>query len=105
MPFVKALATSELKPGDGRSVEVAGKKIGIFNVGGNFYAIDDLCTHDEASLAEGFTCEEDGTCKVECPWHGAQFDLKSGAALTLPATKPVKTYSVRVNGDAVEVDV
>lgn len=105
MAFVKALAASEVQAGNGKSVTLGGKKIAVFNVNGKFMAIDDLCTHDEASLAEGFVCEEDGVCKVECPWHGAQFDLKSGAALTLPAVKPVKSYPVRVTDGSVEVDV
>jgi len=105
MAFVKAVAASEVQPGNGKSVTLSGKKIAVFNVAGKFLAIDDLCTHDEASLAEGMVCEEDGVCKVECPWHGAQFDLKSGAALTLPAVKPVHTYPTRITDGSVEVDV
>jgi 3-phenylpropionate/trans-cinnamate dioxygenase ferredoxin component len=105
MAFTKAVAASELKPGDGRCVELEGKRIAVFNVGATFYAVDDVCTHDNASLAEGFVMEEDGVCKVECPWHGALFDLKSGAALTLPAVKPVKAYPTRVTDGQVEVDL
>jgi len=105
MAFVKALAASEVQAGNGKTVTLSGKKIAVFNVNGNFLAIDDLCTHDEASLSEGFVCEEDGICKVECPWHGAQFDLKNGAALTLPAVKPVTPYPTRVVDGSVEVDV
>lgn len=105
MPFVKAISQSEIQPGQGKCVTLEGKKIAIFNACGRFVAVDDTCTHDEASLAEGTVVEEDGKCVVECPWHGAHFDLLSGAAVTLPAVTPVKTYAVRVNGDAVEVEI
>jgi len=105
MPFVKALEKTELQPGQARAVEVQGRKIAVFNVDGKFIAIDDTCTHDEASLAEGSVSCEDGKCVVECPWHGAHFDLETGAAVTLPAVKPVKKYAVREAGDAIEVDV
>ncbi len=64
---------------------------------GTFYAIDDTCTHEEASLAEGWV--EDG--EIECPLHSARFCLKTGAAMCLPATQPVRTYPVEVREDAV----
>ena len=106
MPYLKAVSSTELQPGQGKCVTLEGKKIAVFNVAGRFVAIDDTCTHDEASLAEGTVLtQEDGKCVVECPWHGAHFDLFSGAALTLPAVTPVKTYATRVQGDAVEVEV
>ncbi len=105
MPFVKALAQSDLQPGQGKCVLLGGKKIAVFNCNGAYSAIDDTCTHDEASLAEGVIIAEDGKCVVECPWHGAHFDLSSGAAVTLPAVLPVKTYAVRIQGNDIEVDV
>jgi len=105
MPFIKAISKSELQPGQGKCVVLEGKKIAVFNVDGQFMAIDDTCTHDEASLAEGTLIHEEGRCVVECPWHGAYFDLKTGAAVTLPAVKPVKHYAVRVEGDTIEVEV
>ena len=105
MPFIKAFAKTELQSGQGKCVTLEGKKIAIFNACGRFVAIDDTCTHDEASLAEGTVIEEDGKCTVECPWHGAHFDLFTGAALTLPAVTPVKTYAVRVEGETIEVEL
>ena len=105
MPFVKALAKAELAPGSGRAVVLNGKRIAVFNCEGSYLAIDDYCTHDDASLAEGGLIVENGKCVVECPWHGAHFDLNSGAALTLPAVKPVKTYPVRIEGDTIEVEI
>jgi len=106
MAFVKALAKSEVQPGGARCVELQGKRIAIFNVNGTFRAIDDTCTHDEASLAEGTVYEDEkGRCIVACPWHGANFDLCTGTALTLPAVTPVKAYVVREVGDAIEIDI
>jgi 3-phenylpropionate/trans-cinnamate dioxygenase ferredoxin subunit len=105
MAYVKALQKSDLQPGQGRCVVLEGKRIAIFNVDGKFVAIDDVCTHDEASLAEGTLLHENGKCVVECPWHGAHFDLNTGAALTLPAVTPVKTYPTRAEGDTIEVEV
>ena len=106
MPYVKAIAKSEIQPGRGRCVMLENKPIAIFLVEGKYVAIDDLCTHADASLAEGAVYKDDkGRCVVECPWHGAQFDLNNGTALTLPAVTPVKTYPVREAGDALEVEV
>jgi len=65
----------------------------------NFFAIQNRCSHAEASLSEGEVYD----CKVECPLHGAEFDLKTGEALTLPATKPVATYTTEVNENSVLV--
>src|SRR5436190_12120235 len=104
MSFVFALTSAELSPGLGKRVEISGKKIALFHTGDKLFAIDDTCTHDEASLAEGTLIEENGKCVVECPWHGAHFDLCTGAAVTLPAVMPVKTYPVRENQGAIEVD-
>lgn len=105
MPFVKALSKAELTPGKAASLNLEGRRIAIFNVNGQFYAIDDRCTHDEASLAEGYVICKDNQCVVECPWHGAHFDLKTGTALTLPAVTPVHKYNVRAEGDAIEVEL
>lgn len=105
MAFVKALNGSELTAGQGKRVLLGDKKIAVFLVDGKLHAIDDTCTHDEASLSEGTLIHENGKCIVECPWHGAHFDLCSGAALTLPAVTPVKSYAVRENQGAIEIDI
>ena len=74
---------------------VGESEIGIFNVDGVFYAVDDYCTHERSSLsAEGFL-EGDA---VECSWHGARFSLLTGAALCLPATEPLCTYAISIEG-------
>ena len=105
MPFIKAFSKSELKPGEGKCVALGGKRIAVFNVDGHFMAVDDRCTHDYASLAEGTVLQKDGRCIIECPWHGAHFDLQNGTVLSFPAVTPVKAYTVRIEGEFLEVEV
>lgn len=100
--FVAVMKKDALQQGRGKCVEVKGKRIAVFHTGAGYLAIDDGCTHADASLAEGGLVDD---CTVECPWHGAQFDLKTGAAKTLPAVEPVKPYNVRVSGENIEVEV
>ena len=75
--------------------------VAVCNVGGEFYAIDDLCTHDGGSLDQG---ELEGD-QIECPRHGARFDVRTGAAVQLPAFQPVETHAVRVDGGAIQVEI
>jgi 3-phenylpropionate/trans-cinnamate dioxygenase ferredoxin component len=97
-----AVATmKDLPPGMACAVEVAGRSIGLFNVDGVIYAIDNICTHDNAPLSEGAVV--DGC--VVCPWHGAQFDLATGQALTPPAFEDVRSYEVVVSGGDVSVEI
>ena len=82
-------------------VVVDGVPVLLCNVGGELYAVEDVCTHDGGALDAG---ELDGT-RVMCPRHGAFFDVTTGRALTLPAVIPLPTYAVHVDGDDVTVDV
>ena len=75
--------------------------IALFNLDGTFFAIKDVCTHDQAPLSEG---ELDGDTIV-CPWHGACFSVRTGEALSLPATEPVETVPVILQGHEVYVDI
>jgi 3-phenylpropionate/trans-cinnamate dioxygenase ferredoxin subunit len=75
--------------------------VAVCNVGGEFYAIDDLCTHDGGSLDQG---ELEGD-QIECPRHGARFDVRTGAAVQLPAFQPVETHAVRIDGGAIQVEI
>jgi 3-phenylpropionate/trans-cinnamate dioxygenase ferredoxin subunit len=75
--------------------------VAVCNVDGQFYAIDDLCTHDGGSLDQG-QLEGD---EIECPRHGARFNVTTGEAIQLPAFEPVETHAVRVEGDALQVGV
>lgn len=101
LPFQVVTKTSAIPAGSGKLFVVEGHRVALFNLNGEFYAIDDICTHEEASLSDGAIDGE----TVECPWHGALFNIKSGAALTMPAVTPVRTYAVKVDGDQVLVDV
>ena len=82
-------------------VDVAGRPVAICNVGGRFYAVEDVCSHDGASFGQ---TELEGV-EITCPRHGAAFDVTTGAVIRLPAAVPVKTYGVRTNGDDIEVEV
>lgn len=99
--YVKVAKTSDVAPGQGKLVEVSGKKIAVFNVNGSFHAIDDACSHRGGPLSEGTV---EGT-QVVCPWHGAAFDVTTGAVLSSPAPSEVARYNTRVTGEDVEVEV
>ncbi|HUE76258.1 MAG TPA: non-heme iron oxygenase ferredoxin subunit [Chloroflexota bacterium] len=99
--FVTVASTAEIPPGQSKRVVVKGKEIAIFNTGEGYHATGDVCSHDEASLSEG---ELFGNV-VECPLHGARFDVRTGKALSLPAVYPVPTYTLRVEDDAIKVEI
>jgi 3-phenylpropionate/trans-cinnamate dioxygenase ferredoxin subunit len=94
------LKLADLLPGKPVRIEKNGEPICVTRVGDEVFAIGDTCSHSDASLAEGEVTEY----KIECWLHGAEFDLRTGQALTPPAVAPVKTYSVSVDGDSVTVD-
>lgn len=101
MPEIDVCALAELPPGSSRVIHAGPEGIGVYNCGGQLYAIEDRCTHDDGKLCEGDW--EPETCQVICPRHGARFDIRSGEALTLPAYIPVATYPARVRSDGVVV--
>ena len=92
---------SEIPPGTTKRVEAAGVPVLLCNVDGELYAIEDVCTHDGGPLDQG---DLEG-CKIMCPRHGALFDVRTGAALTLPAVVSLETFPVRVEGENVLVEV
>ena len=94
---VKVADNSELAPGEKKLVEVAGRAIALFNVEGTLYAIDDVCTHDGGPLADGTLIG----CEIECPRHGARFDVRTGKPLCMPAIEPVASHQVVVQGNEV----
>lgn len=98
--FKKVADTSEVPAGQAKTVEVDGKRIAIFNVEGQFYAIDDTCAHQGGPLGEG---ELDGTI-VTCPWHAWMYDVTTGENTDDPECSVVK-YEVRVDGTSVFVAV
>ncbi len=101
MAFVKVATVADVPPGRGKQVTVNGRAVALFNAGGTFCAIDDTCPHRGAPLWEGDLV---GT-EVHCPWHGARFDVTSGAHLCPPARSGVPAYKVQVVGDEVQIEV
>jgi 3-phenylpropionate/trans-cinnamate dioxygenase ferredoxin subunit len=99
--WVTVATTDEVGSEQAKVCSVGDLRIAVCNVEGQFYAIDDVCTHDGGPLDQGELFEYE----IECPRHGARFDVRSGKALCLPAIFPVKTYPVRVDGSEVQVEV
>jgi 3-phenylpropionate/trans-cinnamate dioxygenase ferredoxin subunit len=94
------LSFSTLVSGKPVRIEKDGESICVARIGDEVFAIGDTCSHSDASLSEGDITD----FKIECWLHGAEFDLRSGEALTPPAVMPVKKYSVRVDGDSVTIE-
>jgi nitrite reductase/ring-hydroxylating ferredoxin subunit len=92
--------TSEIALGKAKSVVIEGTRIAVFHTAAGFFAIEDRCTHAEVRLSDGWV---EGDC-VACPWHGAQFDLKTGEALTGPAILPTRSFPVEIVDDVILVD-
>lgn len=107
MAIVDVAREEELAPGAALSVVVGGVPIAIFNVHGELFAIGDTCSHEEFSLAEGEIEVEESSdrCTVECALHGARFDLRTGAALSLPAVLPVGSFPVWIEDGVVKLEV
>lgn len=99
--FHKVAHKSEIPEGHAKVYEVAGRRLAVCNVEGTCFAIDDICTHDGGPLGEGELDDH----QIECPRHGARFDIRTGKALCLPAVKPVNAYKVEIRHDEVWVEV
>ncbi|MEM5805260.1 MAG: non-heme iron oxygenase ferredoxin subunit [Candidatus Aenigmatarchaeota archaeon] len=98
---IKIGKISDFKENVGKLVKVGKKEIAVFKINGNFYAIDELCTHEGGPLHEGYV--EDTT--IVCPWHGAQFDLKTGKILRPPASEDINTYKVIIKDEEVYIEL
>ena len=94
-------SVAEVEPNGTKRVVIGHHKIALVRIGDDFYAIGDTCSHADYSLSEGEV--DPDTCQIECWKHGSSFSLKTGEPDTLPATKPVPTYDVMVEGDDVWV--
>ena len=99
--FVKAATTTEIEPGQARLVEVNGKQIALFNVGGQFYVTDDHCTHGPGSLSEGYL-EGD---VIECNFHQGCFNVRTGEVVVPPCFVPIKTYKTVVENGVVYIEI
>ena len=101
---IKVCKVSELESGKAKSVQINGKDIGVFNIKGKYYALDNLCIHAGAPLHDGFIDEE--KCQVACNWHAWGYDLATGKCVTHPKQDVfAQTYTVRVQGDEIFVEV
>jgi len=97
--YVTVARVEEVGPGQRKLVDVDGEPLAVFNIAGRYFAIADRCSHDDGPVAEG----EVADTTVECPRHGARFNLETGKALTLPAVVDIPAYPVRVIGRDVQV--
>jgi 3-phenylpropionate/trans-cinnamate dioxygenase ferredoxin component len=95
--WVTVCHVADLPPGAHRVVEVDGAQVAVFNLEGELYAIEDVCTHDGQPLTDGPL----HGCEITCPRHGARFDIRTGKPLCMPATEPVRTFEIEVRGNAV----
>ena len=96
----RVASIADLAPGASKCVRAGDEVIALFNCDGTYYATGDTCTHEEASLSDGWL---EGT-EISCPLHGAVFDVTTGMPLCLPATQPLRTYPVHVEGDGIFID-
>ena len=99
--FVSVAKVAEIPERSAKCIEIAGRRIALFNLNGEFYALADDCTHEGGPLSEG----EIRGGEVECPLHGARFDIKSGKVTLDPADEDVARYNVRVTGEDIEVEI
>lgn len=97
--FIAVCKVTDFNDLDRRLVEVDDRVVVVFRVGETFYAIDDVCTHDSGPLSDGTLNE----FRVACPRHGAEFDIRDGRALTMPATRGTVAHETKVEGDALFV--
>jgi 3-phenylpropionate/trans-cinnamate dioxygenase ferredoxin subunit len=99
--YFEAGKAGELRPGTMKRIDIRGRRILLANVAGRLYAVDDTCTHEEASLSAGVLKGE----LVKCPLHNSRFNVRTGEALEEPAEEPLRTYPVREEGGRILVGV
>jgi 3-phenylpropionate/trans-cinnamate dioxygenase ferredoxin subunit len=99
--YYDVTSEADIAPGSRIFIEIDGKPVVIFNIDGKFYAIDDVCTHDDGPLGEG---NLEGY-QIVCPRHGARFDVRTGKALALPAVQDVHYYPIRAAQGRIEIGV
>jgi 3-phenylpropionate/trans-cinnamate dioxygenase ferredoxin subunit len=97
--WINVARQDEFPPGDWRSLDVDGARVAVFNLAGEYHAIEDTCTHDGGALTGGVLDGE----QIVCPRHGARFSIRTGAVLAPPAYEPVATFPVRIENGMVQV--
>lgn len=99
--FVSVARLADIPVGSARVFKVEGVRLALCNVGGTIFAVDDTCTHDNGPLGEGHLDDH----AIECPRHGARFDVRTGAVLRMPAVFPIRSYPTRVENGEIAVDL
>lgn len=99
--FIRAASIDQIRPGKMKRVEIDGRRILLVNVEGSFYATDDRCTHEDASLSTGSLKGE----LVKCPLHGSRFNVRTGEALEEPAEENLRTYAVRIEANDILISL
>lgn len=99
--FITVGTKDDLPNGERMFVEIDGTPIVVFNIGGNYFAIADTCSHDDGPLGDGVLVNFD----ITCPRHGARFDVRNGKALTLPAIVSIPAYPVRVDKNQIQIGI
>ncbi|MCX6039689.1 MAG: non-heme iron oxygenase ferredoxin subunit [Caldilinea sp.] len=99
---IQVAAVADLPAGTSKLVEVNRTRIALFNLDGEIYAIEDVCTHDGGPLVEGKLVNG---CQIQCPRHGARFDIRTGAALSFPAFEPTRTYAVQIQEGMIWIEL
>ena len=97
--WIDVVTEDELPPGEVQVVDLEGIEVAVFNIAGQYYAIEDVCTHDGSEISTG--CLYDHV--IECPRHGARFDVRTGEVLEPPAYEPVQTFKVRIENGMIQV--
>jgi 3-phenylpropionate/trans-cinnamate dioxygenase ferredoxin subunit len=99
LEWITVGTTEDIPNGTRRILEIDGQPVAVFNIGNTYYAIADICSHDDGPVAEGELFDYE----IECPRHGARFDVRDGKVLTFPAIVDIPAYEVRVEGDEVQI--
>lgn len=99
--FIAVAKVDAVKPGQMKAFTANSQRILIANVGGTFFATQDICTHDNGTLSDGELVGDE----IECPRHGARFSAKTGQVLALPAVMPIKTFQVKIENEEIRVAV
>jgi len=101
MAFVRAARLNDVLPGRVKVVEVGDEEVALCSVDGEIYAVANVCTHDNGPLAQGYLIGNE----IECPRHGARFNVQTGEVKSLPAIIPLPTFEVKIEGDEILVNV
>lgn len=99
--LTKIAHLKEIEIGQKKRLMVNDEAILLANINGVYHAVSDTCTHQKASLSAGVL----SGCQIECPWHGAKFDLTTGKPTTLPAVLPLKKYQVEIQGEDILIEI